>query len=145
MSNRLRTFASVAISATALATLLAACGGGSSAPATSAGSGAMMQLPPASGGDSTQSLHIAAAGLTVKPTTMTFKNSTEQQAQLTPNTDFYSETNTCVKKHILKSVKYFSYGIYEVTPGKTNGDCSVTFTDTTSKAKATMKVVNSAN
>ncbi len=126
---------SVAAAVAVSATFLAACSGGSSlSPAvTNAGSSSM-----------TQAIHAnPAATLTVKPTKMTFTTKAQQQAQLSPNTDFYSQKNTCVKKHILKSAKYFDYGIYYITPGKKNGTCSVTFTDTETKATATMTVVNS--
>ncbi len=134
-----------AVSAGLLATLLSACGGSSSTPPTlqnNMGSGIYNPNTPSV---STDAIHAhPASTLTVKPTKMTFKNMQEQQAQLSPNTDFYSQKNGCVHKHILKSVKYFDYGIFYITPGKTKGTCTVTFTDTVTKATAKMTVVNNA-
>jgi hypothetical protein len=134
-----------AVSAGLLATLLSACGGSSStppAPQNNMGSGI---YNPTGAGLSTDVIHAhPAATLTVKPAKMTFKSMKEQQAQLTPNTDFYSQKNGCVHKHILKSVKYFDYGIFYITPGNTKGTCTVTFTDTVTKATAKMTVVNDA-
>jgi hypothetical protein len=126
--------AAVAVSAT----LLAACSGGSSlSPAVT---------PNSSGTLGTQAiLGRPASTLSVMPTTMTLTNKMQTVAQLSPNTDFYSQKNSCVHKHIVKSIKYFDYGMYYIIAGRTNGTCSVTFTDTITKATAKMTVVNEAN
>jgi hypothetical protein len=137
-----RPFLVTAVSASLLATLLSACGGSSSTPpALQSGMGSGVYTP-ATGGLSTDAMHFrpAAATLKVKPTKMTFTTKKEQQAQLTPNTDFYSQTNTC--KKIVKSIKYFDYGIFYITPGVKKATCVVTFTDTVTKATAKMTVVN---
>jgi hypothetical protein len=138
-----RPFLVTAVSASLLATLLSACGGSSSTPPTlQSGMGSGVYTP-ATGGLSTDALHVGAATkLKVMPTKMTFTTKKKQEAQLVPNTDFYSQTNTC--KKIVRSVKYFSYGIYYVTPGLKKATCVITFTDTVTKATAKMTVVNNS-
>jgi hypothetical protein len=119
-----------AVPAALLVILVSGCGGSPSAP------------QPFAGPLSASLANRAGATLQVDPPTMTFVKKESQNAQLTPNTDAYSEKNTCVKKRILKSVKYYAYGIFSVTPGKTPGTCVVTFTDALNKSTAQMTVVN---
>jgi hypothetical protein len=124
--------------AVTFAALLGGCAGGAS-PSTS---GAVPLGDQGSASAMSAQMLGAGSKLKVTPTTMTFTTRKHQQATLSPNTDFYTQKNTCVKKHILKSVTYFDYGIWTVTPGATKGNCSVTFTDTVTGGMATMKVIN---
>lgn len=80
--------------------------------------------------------------LKVTPTTMTFTKHKYQQAYMSPNTDFYTEKDTCKG---IATATYFSYGIWKISPGTTNGSCGFTFKDTVTSATAKMKVVNSSN
>jgi hypothetical protein len=139
-----RPFLVTAVSASLLATLVSACGGSSSTPpAPQSGMGSGVYTPTTGGGLSPDAIHFQpAATLKVKPTKMTFTSKAQQQAQLVPNTDFYSQTNTC--KKIVKKITYFDYGIYYLVPGAKKATCIVTFTDTVTKATAKMTVVNNS-
>jgi hypothetical protein len=81
--------------------------------------------------------------LQVSPNPMVFTTHAAQNAYMNPNGDLYSDTSNC--GNILQSITYFDYGIFIVTPGNQNGQCSVSFTDTISGGMANMTVINNAN
>lgn len=81
--------------------------------------------------------------LQVSPNPMIFTNHAAQNAYMNPNGDLYSDTSNC--GNILASIMYFDYGIFIVTPGNQNGQCTVSFTDTVSGGMADMTVINNAN
>jgi hypothetical protein len=114
------------------------CQSATSVPATS--SDAANQMLPGAVGRAIVS--PAARLLTVKPKAMTFTKHKTRDAHMNPNTDTYSETDNCSG---IASAKYFAYGIWMITPGNTNGQCTITFKDKVNGGTAPMKVTNNSN
>ena len=86
-----------------------------------------------------------SGGLTGTPCPLVFTSNTTQQEQMVPNTDFYKVVkNGCKRKHYLKAVRYFDYGIFNIKPGTVNTPpstyCNVLIQDTVTSGEFNLAV-----
>jgi hypothetical protein len=123
-------------SAAVVIALLAGCAGGNAGSSIST-------IPQSLSGAAAQSTAVKPDSTSHREIVFTIRAA--KSIQIGNGNDFYSQQNDCMTSRILKSIKYFDYSIWTLSPGNTNGRCTVRFTDNVNGDKVVLTVINKSN